>query len=93
MAAIPSGDMTDILDRDAILRPPFEPGTPAMPASGKLYGASPTGDMSNNLDRENIFHGGGAASNRALVDNSAGGMNNENDQARWAESLQERKLH
>ena len=75
----PSGDMTDIRDRDAILSPPFEPGTTGDAASGKLYGTSPTGDMANILDREKIFKGGGAVSNQALVDNSAGGMNNENN--------------
>lgn len=70
--------MADQLDRDAVLRQPFENTEPGDAASGKLYGTVPTGDMSNQRDRENIFRGGGAASNLGTTDVSRGGMKNRN---------------
>ena len=78
----PPGDMADQLDREAVLRQPFETGGPGDAASGKNYGGSPTGDMANQRDRETIFRGGGAADNMATTDQAAGGMNGRNDNKR-----------
>jgi cytochrome c oxidase subunit 2 len=79
-ATNPSGDMSNSLDRDAILRKPFEPASDNV--SGREGQNSPTGDMSNSRDRENIFNGGGAASNTAILDHSAGGMKGQSTNTR-----------
>jgi len=78
----PTGDMSNVLDREATLQPPFETGRPGDASTGRLYGGNPTGDMANVRDRENIFHGGGAIDNLAIADNSAGGMKSANDERR-----------
>ena len=69
-----AGDMSNNVDREAMLRQPFNTSGMGDPSSGRLGGGSATGDMSNNLDRENIFRGGGAVSNTATIDRAAGGM-------------------
>ncbi|RYG68685.1 cytochrome c, partial [bacterium] len=76
----PTGDMANALDRDSVLRRPFEPASDNV--SGREGQSNPSGDMSNNRDRENIFNGGGAASNTALNDRSAGGMKGQSSNAR-----------
>jgi len=83
----PTGDMADENDRDAIFRQPLTNGTTGDAASGKLYGVSPNGDMSNERDRDNIFHGGGNASNTALLDEAAGGVNGRNYSGRGGLSV------
>ena len=69
-----TGDMSNNVDREAILRKPFQTSGMGDPTSGKLGVGNATGDMSNNVDRENIFKGGGAVSNTATLDKAAGGM-------------------
>jgi cytochrome c oxidase subunit 2 len=70
----PTGDMSNQVDREAILRRPFE-GNNALGeiASGRPTLGNPTGDMSNQIDRENIFRGGSADDNLATLDRSKGG--------------------
>ena len=70
-----TGDMSNNVDREAMLRRPFQTSGMGDPSSGKLENGNATGDMSNNLDRENIFRGGGRVSNTATIDRAAGGMN------------------
>ncbi|HEX9998122.1 MAG TPA: cytochrome c oxidase subunit II [Abditibacterium sp.] len=73
----PSGDMANRIDRDAIYRAPFE--TRGDSVSGREGQGNPTGDMSNQRDRETIFRGGGAASDQATLDRSAGGMRKDDN--------------
>ena len=82
-----TGDMSDNIDREAILRKPFTLTTRGDPESGILDKGNPTGDMSNGVDRENIFRGGGAVSNTATLDQSAGSMQGKNYQGRGGLSV------
>ncbi|MBW3635558.1 MAG: c-type cytochrome, partial [Armatimonadetes bacterium] len=77
----PSGDMSNQIDREAVMRRSFEPMSDNV--SGREGQSSPTGDMSNQNDREGIFRGGGIVSNQASIDRSAGSMRgNRNDDQR-----------
>ena len=83
----PTGDMSNNIDREAMLRQPFNLTTTGDGGSGRLGTGSPTGDMSNNVDRETIFRGGGAVSNTATIDRAAGGMSAKSYQGRGGLSV------
>ena len=68
-----TGDLSNQVDREAIFRRPFQTSGAGDASSGRLGVGNATGDMSNQVDRDNIFNGGGAVSNTATIDRSAGG--------------------
>ena len=79
--------MSNNIDREAMLREPFNLTTSGDPSSGTLGTGSSTGDMSNNVDRETVFRGGGAVSNTATIDRAAGGMSAKSYQGRGGLSV------
>jgi cytochrome c oxidase subunit 2 len=70
----PTGDMANILNREAIYGGGPDEDSPAL--SGGPSRGNPTGDMANILDREAIYRGGSkqGIGGSEIVDNSAGGL-------------------
>jgi cytochrome c oxidase subunit 2 len=69
----PTGDMSNYVDREAILGGIGSLGT----GGGSGRKGNPTGDMSNYVDREAVFRGGADVAAQSLAENAAGGSRPE----------------
>ena len=72
----PTGDMANILNREAIYRGGGDQITTSDDRSGSGRKGNPTGDMADIRDREAIYRGGAVAggSSSDIVDDSVGGL-------------------